>query len=180
MGGADVVYGGNFNYNLELGTATATIPTGTEALSVGHCASIFEPATIWKREVWERVGPFDESLHYVFGWDFLARASKEFRFAALKEPASINRIHKTRKSNDGSEKRRIEILNHVNQFGDGQWNMIYEETMRLNRLKRMNVFNNIHRRFKKILFPLFFGTKISSYEEFSISQDTLYPEKNSE
>ncbi|MGY4457022.1 hypothetical protein ACVWYI_000982 [Bradyrhizobium sp. LB13.1] len=28
----------------------------------------------WRKRVWDRIGPIDESLHYAMDWDFILRA----------------------------------------------------------------------------------------------------------
>lgn len=38
----------------------------------------------WRKRVWDRIGPIDESLHYAMDWDFILRAQAAgFKFARL-------------------------------------------------------------------------------------------------
>lgn len=86
----------------------------------------FEPATFWRREVWEAEGPFRTDLHYVFGWDYLCRAVGGRRVRALAEPLAYNRIHGDRKTAVGGEKRAREIIDLVERFGPADKLVRYE------------------------------------------------------
>jgi hypothetical protein len=53
----------------------------------------------WRRRVWDRIGPIDESLHYAMDWDFILRAQAAgFKFARLPRFLACFRIHDAQKT----------------------------------------------------------------------------------
>ena len=59
---------------------------------------ISQPATFWRREAIEKVGPFDEKLHYSLDYDFSLRVGKDFKLWVLKDYLAAFRIHPSAKS----------------------------------------------------------------------------------
>ena len=68
---------------------------------------VVQPSTLWRREAWERFGPFDEDAYYFFDFEFFTRFPPE-RVRRLEEPLSTYRIHAAAKSMgaDGSRLAR--------------------------------------------------------------------------
>jgi glycosyltransferase involved in cell wall biosynthesis len=59
---------------------------------------IGQPAAFWTRRLWELAGPLDETLNWVFDWDWLLRAQKvATRFEAVNRYLAVYRIHKAAK-----------------------------------------------------------------------------------
>lgn len=54
---------------------------------------IVQPSTFWRRELFDEVGPFDESLRYCFDYDFWMRALGRFPLHVTGERLSLFRIH---------------------------------------------------------------------------------------
>jgi glycosyltransferase involved in cell wall biosynthesis len=53
----------------------------------------------WRRRVWEKAGPIDESFHYALDWDFALRAQAAgFRFKRLPRFLACFRVHDEQKS----------------------------------------------------------------------------------
>jgi len=53
----------------------------------------------WRRRVWERAGPFDESLQFAMDWDFILRAGNMgFRFKRVPRFLGCFRIHDLQKT----------------------------------------------------------------------------------
>jgi hypothetical protein len=53
----------------------------------------------WRRRVWDRIGPIDESLHYAMDWDFILRAQAAgFKFVRLPRFLACFRIHDAQKT----------------------------------------------------------------------------------
>ena len=53
----------------------------------------------WRRRVWDRIGPIDESFHYAMDWDFLLRAQASgFKFVRLPRFLACFRIHDAQKT----------------------------------------------------------------------------------
>jgi glycosyltransferase involved in cell wall biosynthesis len=59
---------------------------------------ISQPATFWRREVVEQIGPFDETLHYAMDYDYSLRVGKRFKLWALHQPLAAYRIHPASKA----------------------------------------------------------------------------------
>jgi glycosyltransferase involved in cell wall biosynthesis len=53
----------------------------------------------WRRRVWDRVGPFDESFNFAIDWDFILRAHAQgFRFRRLPRFLACFRWHERQKT----------------------------------------------------------------------------------
>src|SRR5262245_37299930 len=53
----------------------------------------------WRRRVWEKLGPLDESFHYAIDWDFALRAQAAgFRFKRVPRFLACFRVHAKQKS----------------------------------------------------------------------------------
>ena len=59
---------------------------------------ISQPATFWRRQVIERIGPFDETLHYSMDYDYSLRVGKLFKLWVMKDTLASFRIHPSSKS----------------------------------------------------------------------------------
>jgi hypothetical protein len=68
---------------------------------------IVQPSTLWRREAWERFGPFDAEAYYFFDFEFFVRFPPD-RVRRLEMPLSTYRIHAAAKSTgaDGSRLAR--------------------------------------------------------------------------
>jgi glycosyltransferase involved in cell wall biosynthesis len=58
---------------------------------------VVQPSTMWRREAWERFGPFDERGWYFFDFEFFLQFPPE-RVRRIPEPLSTYRIHPEAKS----------------------------------------------------------------------------------
>ena len=58
---------------------------------------VVQPATLWRREAWERFGPFNEDAWYFFDFEFFLRFPAE-RVRRLAQPLASYRIHPQSKS----------------------------------------------------------------------------------
>jgi glycosyltransferase involved in cell wall biosynthesis len=78
-------------------------PTGEEhpSLACGHLRMLQvwkthcvpQPATFWTREVWERCGPMDDSLHLALDYDLFCRFSRCYRFHFVDQVLANYRLH---------------------------------------------------------------------------------------
>lgn len=59
---------------------------------------ISQPATFWRRQVIEKVGPFDETLHYAMDYDYSLRVGQYYQLWTSREYLAAFRIHPTSKS----------------------------------------------------------------------------------
>src|SRR5262245_45165552 len=70
----------------------------------------------WRRQVWEKLGQFDESFHYAIDWDFALRAQAAgFRFKRVPRFLACFRVHDQQKSTAMMEvgSREQRRLRHV-------------------------------------------------------------------
>jgi len=58
---------------------------------------VVQPSTLWRREAWERYGPFEEDAYYFFDFEFFLQFPPE-RVRRLQQPLSTYRIHPAAKS----------------------------------------------------------------------------------
>jgi glycosyltransferase involved in cell wall biosynthesis len=54
---------------------------------------VSQPATFWRRGVFEKIGGFDETLHYTMDYDFSLRVGREFNLWTLDRYLASFRIH---------------------------------------------------------------------------------------
>jgi glycosyltransferase involved in cell wall biosynthesis len=66
---------------------------------------VVQPSTLWRREAWDRYGPFDEDAYYFFDFEFFMQFPPE-RVRRLEQPLSTYRIHPAAKST-GAEGSRL-------------------------------------------------------------------------
>jgi glycosyltransferase involved in cell wall biosynthesis len=59
---------------------------------------VSQPATFWRREVVDKVGPFDESLRYAMDYDYSLRVGRHYKLWVLHEYLANFRIHSTSKA----------------------------------------------------------------------------------
>lgn len=60
--------------------------------------TIPQPAVFFYKEIIDKVGYLDESLHYVMDYDFWLRISKYYQFHYFEKPIAIMRVHDRAKS----------------------------------------------------------------------------------
>jgi glycosyltransferase involved in cell wall biosynthesis len=59
---------------------------------------VSQPATFWRRAVIDKVGLFDEGLHYAMDYDYSLRVGRHFRLWVLPEYLAAFRIHPSSKA----------------------------------------------------------------------------------
>lgn len=85
-------------------------------LSVGNYRTtlilnfISQPATFWRREVLEKVGILDESLHYSMDYEYWLRIGQRYRLHVMKHDLAAFRIHPKSKSGSTTFKQFDEEL----------------------------------------------------------------------
>ena len=95
----DVVYGHRVfvdREGLEVGRAVLP-PHDGKALQ--YADYIPQETMFWRKRVWDRIGPIDESFHYAMDWDFILRAQAAgFKFVRLPRFLACFRIHDAQKT----------------------------------------------------------------------------------
>lgn len=81
---------------------------------------IQQPSCFFRRSLFERVGPVDESLHYVMDWDLWIRFAA-YRGLFVDEFWSYNRVHSANKTQSGQFRRWAEIRRMVRRYTSSPW-----------------------------------------------------------
>lgn len=69
-----------------------------------------QPSIFWRREVFDRVGFLDESLHYTMDFDYWVRIARHFDFANLNRPLSCSTYHAQAKTGDNYARYNEELM----------------------------------------------------------------------
>ncbi|MGY3405210.1 hypothetical protein ACVWZV_001323 [Bradyrhizobium sp. GM5.1] len=95
----DVVYGHRVFIDREgLEVGRAVLPPH-DGKALRYADYIPQETMFWRKRVWDRIGPIDESLHYAMDWDFILRAQAAgFKFARLPRFLACFRIHDAQKT----------------------------------------------------------------------------------
>jgi glycosyltransferase involved in cell wall biosynthesis len=65
---------------------------------------ISQPATFWRAEVFRKLGPFDESLHYAMDYEYWLRLSFDFPLVVIPEYLAAFRVHPQSKNTNVGHK----------------------------------------------------------------------------
>ena len=80
---------------------TPTLPQGRRFSWMQQPWSVPQPATFWRRELFERLGPFRQDMHYVFDTEFMLRLAYAGELPALSErELAVRYLHGDAKSAD--------------------------------------------------------------------------------
>lgn len=95
----DIVYGNRIfidREGLEVGRAVLPRHHGR---ALRYADYIPQETMFWRKRVWDKIGPIDESFHYAMDWDFILRAQGAgFKFVRLPRFLSCFRIHDAQKT----------------------------------------------------------------------------------
>ncbi|HHT0592306.1 TPA: glycosyltransferase [Legionella anisa] len=121
---------------------------------------ICQPSAFWRRRVVEKIGFFDEQLHFVMDYDYwlrIAKARMDIQF--LHEKLSCSRLYPETKTLSGRGKIYQEIFSickhhmgytHLNYY-QGYWHhLIYEKKNTLNKIARLLSIKGLHLPVSKI------------------------------
>lgn len=88
---------------------------------------IDQPSSFWSKDVWNSVGPLDESMHYAFDWDFFIKVSRCFSLYCTEGVYSAYRHHARHKTGTGGDQRLKEIVEVVRRHSSKEWLAAYED-----------------------------------------------------
>jgi glycosyltransferase involved in cell wall biosynthesis len=89
----------------------------TQKHSLEHIDYIIQPSSFWSKSVYQKVGPFNEMLHFGFDWEWFIRAKiMGIKLSPFNKAISMYRFHDEHKSGTGGRKRQLELLKIYNQF----------------------------------------------------------------
>lgn len=89
---------------------------------------ICQPTVFWRRELWEKIGDFDEKLNYAMDYQYWLRVAEKYNFDFVDEYLANTRLHEETKTLSQKEKVAKEIIMvHKNLFGkvDDRWILNY-------------------------------------------------------
>jgi len=92
-------------------------------------AVVVQPSAFWSRDVWERTGPLDESMHFAFDWEWFIRATEHAEFSHVPDIYSVYRLHEAHKTGSGGGRRRREVCEVVRRHGSADWVARYERLL---------------------------------------------------
>ena len=81
---------------------------------------IHQPSCFFRRDLFERAGPIDESLNYVLDWDLWIRFAGAPRLK-VDEFWSCNRVYPGNKTQSGEFRRWAEIRRMVRRYTESSW-----------------------------------------------------------
>ena len=90
---------------------------------------ILQPATFWRRELWKNVGDLDESMYWVFDWDWFIRAYRQTKFHYVPYFFANYRVHPAAKTRSADPKKTVEIATITRKYGSW-WhpNLVVQKT----------------------------------------------------
>ena len=102
---------------------------------------IQQPSCFFRRSLIERVGPIDESLHYVMDWELWIRFAA-YRGLYVDDFWSLNRVYRDNKTQSGQFRRWAEIRRMVRRYTDANfppvvWLYFLEAILQLVRGRRV-------------------------------------------
>ncbi|HSV23360.1 MAG TPA: hypothetical protein VLJ17_10060 [Xanthobacteraceae bacterium] len=112
----DVVYGHRIVIDGDgMETGRCVLP-GHDPETIKWMEYVPQETMFWRRRVWDRIGPLDESFRFALDWDFILRAHQAgFRFQRLPRFLGCFRVHERQKT---TAMRRVA---EVEPVGFGLW-----------------------------------------------------------
>jgi glycosyltransferase involved in cell wall biosynthesis len=128
----DLVYGHRIFVDIEGREIGRAVLPPHDARALTWADYVPQETLFWRRRVWERIGPFDESFDFALDWDFILRAQAAgFRFARLPRFLACFRIHGAQKSHamlgvgaDEVSRLRARYLGRVPSRDDIKWALL--------------------------------------------------------
>ncbi len=126
----DVVYGDGYFLEGDSGwkRLKRTGPFSVERLQ--HLNFIIQPATFWRRSVYERFGPLDASLHFCMDNEYWLRIAAGTRWHYLEQPLATARLHPDAKTSAKLVEAWDETVIMAERYGDAAHVRAYARRMR--------------------------------------------------
>lgn len=98
---------------------------------------ILQPAAFWRWSLWQAVGPLDESLRWVFDWEWFIRAYDKGSFHYLPRELALYRIQPAALTRTGGLPRQLEHGRVTRRYG-AWWhpNHLVQQTRRFDAVGR--------------------------------------------
>ena len=102
----------------EIGTLRARDWEPRELVRTG-ANPVPQQASMWRREAWDRAGPFDEASFFFFEYEFLVRLSVHGRAKRLERPLATFRLHPASKTVEPSVAKAEDAVRLADTFFTG-------------------------------------------------------------
>jgi glycosyltransferase involved in cell wall biosynthesis len=79
---------------------------------------LLQPATFYRRDVFDEIGLLDESIHWGMDWDLAIRIAKRYRTVYVPIPLAGQRLHAETKTATGGHRRFRELVRIMRAHGD--------------------------------------------------------------
>lgn len=99
------------------------LPETMEPLTVSRAMGFDQPASLWRRELFEECGPLDETLNWTFDWDYFVKAIAKAKVVVTRATIAFYRFHhehKTSAGGDGRRRRWEELVEVYERYLNGQ------------------------------------------------------------
>ena len=87
--------------------------------------TMHQPTIFWRREVFEKVGLLDESLHYIMDFDYWTRISKEFGFRTVNRTLARVTHHAAAKTGDDFVRYNADLRKHAKSYWGSPLTLAY-------------------------------------------------------
>jgi glycosyltransferase involved in cell wall biosynthesis len=149
------------------------VAKGSDVKKLHHCLDlelfdyIIQPSCFWTKQVNEKVGPLQESLHYAFDWDWFIRAKRAgVEMVGVDRFLSVYRVHESRKTGTGGEKRLQELAEVYRNYQSPE---VAECFLRMKGDKKIEFIQKLIHGFRlsgvinpfRVIYSLYFKSQIS-------------------
>lgn len=98
---------------------------------------VLQPAAFWRRSLWQAVGPLDESLRWVFDWEWFIRAHAKGSFHYLPRDMALYRVQPAALTRTGGLPRQLEHGRVTRRYGAWWYpNHVVQQTRRFDDVGR--------------------------------------------
>jgi len=94
----DVVYGDFYFLEGDSGRKRRKSAASFRPENLHNSNPLGQPAVWWRRRVYEKLGGFDESLHYCMDHEYWLRLGTKVRWHYIPEPLAVSRLHSDAKT----------------------------------------------------------------------------------
>lgn len=88
---------------------------------------ISQPATFWRKSVFDELGPLDESLHYTMDYEYWLRIGKQYRLYSLPQELAVFRLHANSKSGSTASKQFDEQYSVASAYCSKPWLLFFHK-----------------------------------------------------
>ncbi len=116
---AEVVYGDYFFLESDTGWKRRKVAGDFSVERLRRCNFLSQPATFWRRSVYERHGGFDTNLRYCMDHEYWLRIAVDCLFYYVPEPLAAMRLHADAKTSSALAPMWWESARMQSRYGHG-------------------------------------------------------------